>query len=810
MVDYKEIKLIKDGTECVPFVPNKADKSVVDNLVLTKASKLELETAVEELTESIPRKVSELENDIPYISETDAINTYATKSELSSNINNLINTKASKMELESAVEELDTQIDKKQDKLIAGDNITITNNIISTRSKIEVPVGVIIQSSVSVEDERYVKCNGQSITNYDERLLSEENKPILYRLFNKKTKNFHQQLFTTDKDICKKKNPDITKLYRPIRKDFDTYGMDIKGYVQINENISMSYGKITSESGFYDGEFICYNHALQVLGVSNVVSYPVHVIEWIPYYNTFITIENMFSTSFKKVAYNKNLVVIANSSTAQYTDDLNKNPFTDLNDFTKPYSVYYFNGRFILTSQSYIAHSIDGKTWIKNSQTTTPIKNIAYGNNLFIGSSSDGLFWSQDTIVWEKINVELPNKNIYDVIFCQGIFIATSGDYLYYSTDGINWRVQPTDYTIMRLDYFNNTLMSVYYGNTSVYSTDLYTFHEIPCDNNDKLLCVGFDGDSFAFVNADCQIIRNYTGISLTHRFNTPQTKAQMLTDFIPHNYVQTLDGKYTIDYKTIANDTNSIIYSAADTDVSISDNGWLVNATDGKYLYFGQYDKTTAKWNATSLIYSANTNSRAGSTNNAIDMEFDFITPTTFVATRDIFYAYRTLIFRVADVNGNLNMYMAGYNSNGLKWRYSNKSTGIILKPNTKYHLHFKTTSFSTTSPYYTYTLTVTPFNIIGSSLLTNDAQTHQFQLAYLPYNYYSNNATNSMMSIYHADASAWTTGQMLDLRSLKISWSGTGKKVDTYALNKTTKTVIFKDGLYMPYLNDSYIRIK
>ena len=188
MVDYKEIKIIKDGEECIPFAPNKADKTGIDNLVITKASKLELETAVEELTESIPRKVSELENDIPYISETDAINTYATKSELSSNINNLINTKASKMELESAVEELDTQVDKKQDKLIAGDNITITNNIISTRSKIEVPVGVIIQSSVSVEDERYVKCNGQSITNYDERLLSEENKPILYRLFNKKTK----------------------------------------------------------------------------------------------------------------------------------------------------------------------------------------------------------------------------------------------------------------------------------------------------------------------------------------------------------------------------------------------------------------------------------------------------------------------------------------------------------------------------------------------------------------------------------------------------------------------------------------------
>ena len=161
MVDYKEIKIIKDGEECIPFAPNKADKTGIDNLVITKASKLELETAVEELTESIPRKVSELENDIPYISETDAINTYATKSELSSNINNLINTKASKMELESAVEELDTQVDKKQDKLIAGDNITITNNIISTRSKIEVPVGVIIQSSVSVEDERYVKCNGQ-------------------------------------------------------------------------------------------------------------------------------------------------------------------------------------------------------------------------------------------------------------------------------------------------------------------------------------------------------------------------------------------------------------------------------------------------------------------------------------------------------------------------------------------------------------------------------------------------------------------------------------------------------------------------
>lgn len=296
MVDYKEIKIIKDGEECIPFAPNKADKTGIDNLVITKASKLELETAVEELTESIPRKVSELENDIPYISETDAINTYATKSELSSNINNLINTKASKMELETAVDELSESIPTKVSQLqndkgyltehqdISGkvDRTELEKRLteVNTHNTYnEVPVGAIILSPIDITSENFKKCDGSLFNPKDYPNLS-VTKVKFFRLCNLTRSTydgsgnitfrfFYNDLWTTDPDICKKKNPDLNNLYRQLRytgKDNPASSSNI-GYISniaygkscmfinIQENITMINGIIESESGFYDGTY---------------------------------------------------------------------------------------------------------------------------------------------------------------------------------------------------------------------------------------------------------------------------------------------------------------------------------------------------------------------------------------------------------------------------------------------------------------------------------------------------------------------------------------------------------------------------
>lgn len=751
MVDYKEIKLVKDGEDCVPFAPHKADKSEVDDLLLTKASK---------------------------------------------------------MELEDAVEKLESKINEKQDKLIAGENINITENVISTPSKVEVPLGAIIKSSTDLNDDNFAKCNGRKfIKSYDENCYGEH--PKLYRLYNQTTTNFHQQLFTTDKDICKKKNPDITKLYRPIRSDFDTYGMNIKGFVQVDETISMSYGEITSESSFYDGKYVVYVNKIQILQETDASvpsnTYAMTVLDDGNIYYSYGTYSHG-----KKYAFGNNVLVHANSQVLQYkvgTDD-----FVNIELDTNPSCIIYANETFVGIHNGEdniktVVYSNDGITWLSNNfSTANYINDIAYGNNKFVIVGENGVrLYSTDGINWSEVEDEY-NNNLVSIIYGNNRFIAISDNSTVLSSvDGITWSQYTINFSLNKIIYAEDYFVAITNSNYIGYSENGINWNWLYVSYVPQTIAYGFN--LFA---VSC----NAGGFYLAkHDVLTPlkeNTKAQLLNNYQEHSYIDLLSkDSYTLDYKTTANDTNGILYSAADTDMSISDNGWLVQATDGKYLYFGTYDEETAKWTATSLIYSANISS-AGSENNAIDMEFDFITPPAFVASKDIFYSYRTLIFRVADVDGNLNMYMSGYNSSGLKWRYSNKSTGITLSTNTKYHLHFETTDFSETSPYYTYTLTITPYNMFGDELLTNETQTHVFTLAYLPYNYYSNSATNSMMSIYHGDASTWTSGQMLDLRSFKLSWSGTGEKVDTYALNKTTRTATFEKGLYMPYLENSYVRIK
>ncbi len=782
MVDYKEIKLIKDGEECVPFAPNKADKTDIDNLVTTKASKMELETSVEEL---------------------------------------------------------ESKINEKQDKLTAGDNVVINNNVISS---ISVPIGTLITSVVDLGD-KYKICDGSRIEDYHNELNTNKIKPVLYRLYNKNTQNFHQQIFTTDKDICKKVNPDTSKLFRPIRNGCDCYGINTKGFVRINQNeeISMKNGTITSASGFYDGEFEIYDNSLQILTIF-AENYKRAYIEYIPFYNTFRLLDNSVS-KYNKIASHENIIVIIDGNNVEYS--LDDETFTSINgiDKTSVYSVYCFNGLFVITTQNafYFTHDVTGE-WSK-IDNHNKISNIAYDGNYFVGVSGDNFVYYtpnlQDPDMWEKCTIFDNNvvKGKFDnVVVFKKHFIVTfdNGNYkdcLYsipcseINNSNYLWNKHDFNHNcnIGKLKVVNDILFALDYKKyinryekdgalslntifTTFYASDFLNFKELPGD----FTCydVACSNETFLFCTSADMLVKNITGIPITTPLSTPESKAQELTDYTEHNYIQHLEGQYEIDCVSKHNDENVRIYSAADTDVTISDNGWLTNAVDGKYLNIGTYNYSTAKWEQNSLVYSGNINSTAGSTDNKICLEFDFITPPTFVATRDIFYAYRTLIFRVADVNGKLNMYMAGYKSNNaLKWKYSNVSTGITLDSNTKYHLKFETTGFSTTSPYYTYTLSITPYNILDTLLLEERTQIHTFNLAYLPYNYYSNSSANSMSTIYCADASAWVAGQMLDLRSFKLTWNNN----TTYALNNTTKySNFYEPGIYAPYLENSYIRTK
>ncbi len=210
-------------------------------------------------------------------------------------------------------------------------------------------------------------------------------------------------------------------------------------------------------------------------------------------------------------------------------------------------------------------------------------------------------------------------------------------------------------------------------------------------------------------------------------------------------------------------------VYSADETDHKISDNGWLTCVNDGKHLTFGEYENGV--WTPKALTHKLISTSE---TESAFTLIFDIITPPAFIAGRDIFYGYRSLILRISDTTGKLNIYMAGYNSSGLKWRVSNKFTGFTLKPNRKYRLYLDNDGYkadSTSTGAVAHSMYIYEYNELETYLDSLDnsiSESTYFEVYtnYQPYNYYNSYGIRTM---YHADASAWTEGQFIDLLSFR-----------------------------------------
>ena len=210
--------------------------------------------------------------------------------------------------------------------------------------------------------------------------------------------------------------------------------------------------------------------------------------------------------------------------------------------------------------------------------------------------------------------------------------------------------------------------------------------------------------------------------------------------------------------------------YSAAETDRKISDSLWLSNITDGKYLQFGTQDEA-GTWTV-NYVTNLTTDALGVKTMPFMIINFEFVTPPTFVADRDIFYGYRSLIFRITDANGQLSFYMAGYkSSSSLKWRHGEVLTGIYFKPNTKYRIRFVYSGYSsatvTSANPAECLIIVSEYDDYGYAIV--DEQTYSYTSIYCPYNYYSG---VGMSSIYHGDATAWVAGQMFDMYSFYIHY--------------------------------------
>lgn len=134
------------------------------------------------------------------------------------------------------------------------------------------PVGAIVPMAY-YESSKYYPCDGSemslNIYNSDFTKYNYSNcYTWFYRLCNKSRNNaYWNNLWTDDKQICDRKNPDLSRLYRQIENSV------VGAYpalCPVAENITMTFGKITSESGFYDGEYEVHGGIARIM----VGSYP--------------------------------------------------------------------------------------------------------------------------------------------------------------------------------------------------------------------------------------------------------------------------------------------------------------------------------------------------------------------------------------------------------------------------------------------------------------------------------------------------------------------------------------------------------
>ena len=91
-------------------------------------------------------------------------------------------------------------------------------------------------------------------------------------------------------------------------------------------------------------------------------------------------------------------------------------------------------------TQTFAYSTDDGDTW---TQGTMPIavswESIAYGNGKFVAIAYNKIAVSDDGINWTLTDNEI--ANLRNIVFGNGLFVVTpsSGDICYYSADGISW-----------------------------------------------------------------------------------------------------------------------------------------------------------------------------------------------------------------------------------------------------------------------------------------------------------------------------------------------------------------------------------
>ena len=138
-----------------------------------------------------------------------------------------------------------------------------------------------------------------------------------------------------------------------------------------------------------------------------------------------------------------------------------------------------------------------GKIWYAvTSLTSISFTKIIYANNLWVGITSDSIYWSEDGMTWTQGTINTTGY-IRDIAFCEGNW-SLGGDYyteawcacgsdnngyacVWVSGDGKSWRIiqqvfgntrRSSALQIIKLDIYNVVSFAVVLQNTDLYSDD--------------------------------------------------------------------------------------------------------------------------------------------------------------------------------------------------------------------------------------------------------------------------------------------------------------------------------------------------
>ena len=404
--------------------------------------------------------------------------------------------------------------------------------------------------------------------------------------------------------------------------------------------------------------------------------------------------------------------------------------------------------------------------------------------------------WTTDPDICKKKKPDL--RNLYRRLRYRGdddLGGATEHDYI------LNFNL--TDYQRFDENYnFINVQEELTMTNGVITSVSEFYDGEYRVELTEYVEAQAITGDSLNYINK--YDYKDYNAVASTTQGNTETNKGYYIegaTEQKPHYY----------------------FFSGAESDRKISDNQYLTWCNDGKFIGFNDgTDGSTEYKDITHKVTSTDYNKAPRCT-----VMFDFITPPEFVASRDIFFGWRSLVFRIADTTGKLNMFMAGYKTNNtFKWRASNVFTGYTLKPNRKYRLVYRCSgvySAENSYPLYHY-LSLYEYDefehsftgvVYDSTGKFGSSGTGAFELNYLPYNYYN---SQGIRTLYHADATAWTQGLFIDLLSLRIQHVG-DTTFQNYGNEFRMAKLFYQDpvdnGLALPRITgvngaESYIKVK